>query len=104
MAFLWILANDVVDAIFDEDFGLSDGDESDFEGHGDDIHALLGETVLRRADVMANYVDEEGTSKSAIEEEHDQNDIRLQVNMKAFPILVHWVTHTEKTLASEEPL
>ena len=38
-------ADNIVDVIFDEDFGLSDGDESDFEG-GDDIHALLGEPVL----------------------------------------------------------
>ena len=42
MAFL---ADNIVDAILHEDFSLSDGDESDFEG-GDDIHALLGEPVL----------------------------------------------------------
>ena len=77
MAFSRILADDVVDAIFDEDFGLSDGDESDFEGGRDNIHALLGETVLRQADVMADDVDEESTSESKIEEEHDRNDIDM---------------------------
>ena len=41
MAFSRILADDVVDAIFDEDFGLSDGDESEFKGNGNNIHALL---------------------------------------------------------------
>ena len=62
-------ADNVVDAIFDEDFSLSDGDESDFEG-GDDIHALLGEPVLRRADVMADpYVNEERSETSSEEEQ-----------------------------------
>ena len=42
MAFSRVLADDVVEAIFDEDFGLSDGDESKFEDD-DDIHALLGQ-------------------------------------------------------------
>ena len=32
MAFLQVLADDVVEVIFDEDFGISDGDESRFEG------------------------------------------------------------------------
>ena len=45
MAFSRILEDGVVKAIFDEDFGLSNGDERKFEG-GDDIHALLGKTVL----------------------------------------------------------
>jgi len=35
----------VVNAIFDEDFGLSDEDESNFDG-SDDIRAFLGEPVL----------------------------------------------------------
>ena len=42
MAFSRVLAVDVVEVIFDEDFGLSDGDESKFEDD-DDIHALLGQ-------------------------------------------------------------
>ena len=45
MVFLRVLADDV-EAIFD-DFDLSDGDESEFEG-GNDIHALLGELCLVR--------------------------------------------------------
>ena len=71
MAFSRVLADDVVEAIFDEDFGLSDGDESEFEG-GDDIHALLGETVLRREDVIGDYLDEENSS-----EEQDSDAIEM---------------------------
>ena len=71
MAFSRVLADDVVEAIFDEDFGLSDGDESKFEG-GDDIHALLGETVLRHKDVIGDYLDKENTS-----EEQDNNAIEM---------------------------
>ena len=40
MMFSRVLVDDIV-----EDFGLFDGNESNFEG-GDDIHALLRETVL----------------------------------------------------------
>ena len=71
MAFSQVLADDFVEAIFDEDFGLSDGDESEFEG-GDDIHALLGETVLRREDAIGDYSDEENTS-----EEQDNDAIEM---------------------------
>ena len=45
MAFSAILADNVVDAIFDEDCSLTDGIESDFVC-GDDIHALLRTLVL----------------------------------------------------------
>ena len=69
MAFSQVLVDDVVEVILDEDFGLSGGDESEFEG-GDDIHALLGETVLRRKDVIGDNLDEENTS-----EEQDNNAI-----------------------------
>ena len=72
MAFLRVLADDVVEAIFDEDFDLSDGHESEFEG-GEDIHALLGETVLRREDVIGDYLDEENIS-----EEQDNDAVELQ--------------------------
>ena len=61
MVFSRVLANDVVEVIFDDDFGLSDGDESEFEG-SDGIHALLEETVLRHEDVIGDYLDEESTS------------------------------------------
>ena len=71
MAFSRVLAGDVVEVIFDENFGLSDGDESEFEG-GDDIHALLGETVLRHEDVIGYHLDEESTS-----EEQDNNAIEM---------------------------
>lgn len=57
MASSHILADDVVDALFDEDFGLSDEDDSEFEG-GDDIHAFIGERVVPRADIMVRSVDE----------------------------------------------
>ena len=72
MAFSRVLAGDVVEAIFDDEFGLSDEDESDFEG-GDDIHALLGETVLRREEVMDDYMDEENTSECGSEEKYDDD-------------------------------
>ena len=55
------LVDDFVEATFDENFDLSDGDESEFEGD-DDIYALLGETVLRREDVIDDYLNEENTS------------------------------------------
>ena len=55
--------DDVVEVIFDEDFGLSDGDESEFES-GIDIYALLGETVLRCKDVIGDYLDERNTSEA----------------------------------------
>ena len=75
MAFTRVLADDVVEAIFDDDFGLSDEDESDFEGGpgGDDIHAFLGETVLRREEVMGDYMDEENTSESDSEGKYDDD-------------------------------
>ena len=62
MAFSRVLADDVVVVIFDEDFGLYDGDESEFEG-GDNIHALLGKTMLRNEDVIGDYLDKENTSE-----------------------------------------
>ena len=71
MEFSQVLVDNVVEVIFDEDFGLSDGDESEFEG-GNDIHALLGETVLRRKDVIGDYLDEENTS-----EEQDNDAIEM---------------------------
>ena len=76
MAFSQVLVDDVVEMLYDEDFGLSDGDESEFEGY-DDIHALLGEAVLRGEDIIGDYLDEENTS-----EEQDNDTIehqRLQV-------------------------
>ena len=45
MEFSKILADNVVDAVFNEDFSLTDGIESDFVC-GDGIHALLREPVL----------------------------------------------------------
>ena len=54
--------------MFDEDFSLFDGDESDFEG-SDDIHALLGEFVLWHSVVMADHRDEERSSEIPSEEE-----------------------------------
>ena len=55
MVFLRVLVDDVVEVIFDEDFDLSDGDESEFEG-GNDIHA--GELCLVRCEnVIGDYLD-----------------------------------------------
>ena len=71
MAFSRALADDVVEEIFDEDFSLSDGDESKFEG-GDDIHALLGKTVLRCENVIGDYLDKENSS-----EEQDSDVIEM---------------------------
>ena len=59
MAFSRRLTDEVLDEIFDDDFELSDEDESNFDGDND-IHALLGESVLRRADVTSSHVDEDG--------------------------------------------
>ena len=75
MAFSRAIVDDVLEAIFDDDFGLSDEDESDFDnGDGDDIHALLGEPVLRHADVIPSHVNEENSSDArddlASEQEH----------------------------------
>ena len=41
--------DEALEAILDDDFGLSDGDSSDEEG--EDIYGYVGEPVLRRADV-----------------------------------------------------
>ena len=41
--------DEALEAILDDDFGLSDGDSSDEEG--EDIYCYVGEPVLRRADV-----------------------------------------------------
>lgn len=41
--------NEVLEAIFDDEFGLSDGEPSDEEGEG--ICGYLGEPVLHRAEV-----------------------------------------------------
>ena len=54
MVFLRLLVDNVVEAIFDKEFVLLMGDESYFED-GNDIHALLGKTVLRRKDVIGGY-------------------------------------------------
>ena len=74
MAFSDILADNVVDAIFDEKFSLIDRLESDF-ACGDDIHALLGEHVLRYSDAIKGHVDEES---SVSEEKHIDNVDRIE--------------------------
>ena len=53
MVFLQVLVDNAVEVIFDEEFGLSDGDESKFEG-GDDIHALLGKPCLDVKTLLVN--------------------------------------------------
>ena len=74
MVFSRVLADNVVEAIFDDDFGLS---ESDFEG-GNDIHALLGETMLRCKEVMDDYMDKENTSECGSEGKYDDDVDRLE--------------------------
>ena len=49
--------------LINKDFGFSYGVEYKLEG-GDDIHALLGEAVLRCKDVIGDYLDEEITRKN----------------------------------------
>ena len=62
--------DDVVVAMFDEDFGLTDGDKSEFES-GIDIYALLGETVLQCKNVISDYLDEGNTSEAGSEEQNN---------------------------------
>ena len=40
--------DEVLDAVFDDDFGLSDGDSSE---EGEDIYSYIGEPVLSRANL-----------------------------------------------------
>ena len=93
----------VVEAIFNEDFGLSDGDNSDFEGDND-ICALLGETVLQCKDVMGDYMDEESISEAGSEGEVDdaiempEASAVIEDEHKGLLALVCWVTHIEQML------
>ncbi|XP_065891568.1 putative uncharacterized protein DDB_G0282499 [Dysidea avara] len=52
MALSRVLSGDIVEAIFDEDFGLSGEEESDDDVVDDgNIHALVGETILTHDDI-----------------------------------------------------
>ena len=51
MALSRILSGDIVEAIFDEDFGLSDEEESDDVVDDGNIHALVGKTILTHGDI-----------------------------------------------------
>lgn len=42
---------DVVGAIFDDDFGLSDEEDSDIDD-GNDVYGYLGHSVISRAEIM----------------------------------------------------
>ena len=44
--------DEALEAVFDDDFGLSDGESSE-EEEGDDLYALLGDPVVRRSDIDA---------------------------------------------------
>ena len=103
MAFLWVLADDIVEAIFEEDFGLSDGDESEFEG-GNDIHALLGQTVLRHKDLINDYLDEENTSEEQDNDAIEMPEVSAEIEdeHKGLLALVYWVTHVQQTVALED--
>ena len=70
MVFSRVLVDDIVEAICDEDFGLSDGNGSNFEG-GDDIHALLRATVLWHEDVIGDCMDRGDTSEARSEGQYD---------------------------------
>ena len=102
MAFSRVLADDVVEAIF-EDFSLSDGDESRFES-GDDILALLGETLFRHKDIIAEYLDEVNTS-----EEQDNDAIEMpetsaetEDKHEGSSCVSLLVTYVQQTLALED--
>ena len=71
-----------IEAIFDDEFGLSDGESSDEDGK--DIYGYVGEPVLRHADVRhleesivaSHLVDrEEGTDDLLQVSEQDERDI-----------------------------
>ena len=87
--------DDVVEAIFDEDFGLSDGDESEI-GDSDDILALLGETVLRREDVIGDYLDKENNSEGQDNDATEIPKASAEIDdVKVLLALVYWVTHVQ---------
>ena len=52
MATKRLTVDDVLETIFDDEFGLSDGESSD-EECGEDLYAYLGESVVSRSDVDA---------------------------------------------------
>jgi len=52
MASSRVLAEDLIQAVFDDDFELEDDEDSENEDT-DDIYGYLGDPVLRRADLMA---------------------------------------------------
>ena len=71
-----------IEAIFDDEFRLSDGESSDDDGK--DIYGYVGEPVLRRTDVRnlgesivaGHLVDrEEGTDDQLQVSEQDERDI-----------------------------
>ena len=97
MVVLWVLADDIVEAIFEEDFGLSDGDESEFEG-GNDIHALLGQTVLRHKDLINDYLDEENASEEQDSDAIEMPEVSAEIEdeHKGLLALVYWVTHVQQ--------
>ena len=58
--------DEALEAVFDDDFGLSDGESSE-EEEGDDLYALLGDPIVRRSDIDAltrDLVDGDGDGDS----------------------------------------
>ena len=68
----YVTVDEAIDAVFQDDFGLSDSESSEDEG-GNDIYAYLGEPVLQQSVVesLAHEV-EPGSADECSEE--DEND------------------------------
>ena len=75
MATRRLTVDEALDAVFDDDFGLSDGESSEEEG--DDLYALLGEPVVRRSDIDAltrDLVDDDDGSTNDDDNDGDSDD------------------------------
>ena len=78
-------------------------DESELEG-GNDIHALLGQTVLRHKDLINDYLDEENTSEEQDNDAIEMPEVSAEIEdeRKGLLALVYWVTHVQQTFALED--
>lgn len=61
----WFTVEEALEALMDDDLGLSDGEASDEEG--EDIYGYIGEPVLRRTDI-------EGLGESVVDGPLDDLD------------------------------
>ena len=96
MATLRFTGEEATDAVFDNDFSLSEGESSE---EGDNLYALLGEAVIRRSDIEAltcDLVVSNGDSDS-ISNSNDIGD-RASNNPGDVPLF----TDSEDPLVSDE--